>query len=194
MRSVVNGLRHSSASGNGFISPSASFTSHGESTGGNAEDAVTARASSIFGASTKPTCQSARRFFVNRNRLAVCTLVAQNTNRGTSGRSCNVASPNRTFLYCFVTRSEADTPGRRAPTTTDDTSIDVPAIFRSGSTTSDRKLVAMPAASKPRLRQASASTPAVMDPPETLEILVSFGSQPISLSRHSTPTWKIIAR
>jgi hypothetical protein len=39
-----------------------------------------------------------------------------------------------------------------------------------------------------------ASTPAVMEPPETLDTSVSVGSRPASLSRHSTPTWKTIAR
>lgn len=42
--------------------------------------------------------------------------------------------------------------------------------------------------------QFFARTPAVIEPPETLEIRSSFGSRPTSLSRQSTPTWNTIAR
>ena len=53
---------------------------------------------------------------------------------------------------------------------------------------------ATPAPSKARLAQFSASTPAVIDPPETLETRHSLRSQPAWLRRRTVPTWNSIAR
>ena len=50
------------------------------------------------------------------------------------------------------------------------------------------------ASSKSSRGQASASAPAVIEPPETLEIRSSRGRYPASFSRQSAPTWKSIAR
>src|SRR4051812_30698 len=42
--------------------------------------------------------------------------------------------------------------------------------------------------------QARARTPAVIEPPDTLEIRSSLGKKPVSCRRHVEPTWKSIAR
>ena len=69
-----------------------------------------------------------------------------------------------------------------------------PARPRMGSTTSAWNAFATPAPSKARRLHLSPSTPAVIEPPETLETRARRRRYPASLSRHSTPTWNTIAR
>src|SRR5262245_60775438 len=65
--------------------------------------------------------------------------------------------------------------------------------LRIGAATSSLKFLATPSR-KSKDVQASPSTPAVMEPPDTLEIRSSRGSQPISFKRQRAPTWKRDAR
>jgi len=80
----------------------------------------------------------------------------------------------------------ADAPNHIAPSATDDTSIVRDARFLIGLTIISSKLSAIPFR-KFSWFQFNASTPAVIEPPETLEILFIFGSQPISFNRQRTP-------
>ena len=74
------------------------------------------------------------------------------------------------------------------------TSIVSPASRRTGSTTAFANFARDAVSSKASSSQASASTPAVIEPPETLETRVEPRSQPSSFSRQSAPRWKSIAR
>jgi len=71
------------------------------------------------------------------------------------------------------------------PPTTERPSTVTRATTRSRSTTS-RRNAAIPPVCKPS--QARASTAAVIEPPDRLEILVSSSSLPASINRHSEPT------
>jgi hypothetical protein len=97
--------------------------------------------------------------------------VALMTNRGSSGKSWSVRSPKRISLYRLMMRS-LTVPFPKMPPSTALASIVVLAIFRSGPTTCCRNAVARSVAAS--LGQASASTPAVIEPPETLEMRASF--------------------
>jgi len=80
-------------------------------------------------------------------------------------------------------------PPRTAPASTVS-----PARLRTGSTSAFPKPAATPWASKPSSFQCRPRTPAVIEPPETLEIRSSLGSQPASFRRQSDPTWNSMAR
>src|SRR3974377_81144 len=58
------------------------FSTQGDSSGGTAEDAPTALASSTSGFLTRPTFQSPMYALVKRHNTPVCRLVALKTNRG----------------------------------------------------------------------------------------------------------------
>ena len=87
----------------------------------------------------------------------------------------------------MATRSEI-VSGVSAPTITLVASTVRPASARMGAT----KVGSSPSASS--FGQASASAPAVIEPPETLETRSSRLSQPASCSRQTTPTWNSMAR
>ena len=63
-----------------------------------------------------------------------------------------------------------------------------------GASMTSAKLVAIPFASNVRCFQPRASTPAMIEPPDTDDTRVSFDSHPVSLRRRSEPRWKTIAR
>jgi hypothetical protein len=67
------------------------------------------------------------------------------------------------------------------------------AMARIAATTSASNFVATSLTNASRF-QRWPNTPAVIDPPETLEMRASFGRYPASFSRQSEPTWKSIAR
>ena len=67
-----------------------SLNTHGDSTGGNADDAATAVASSTPGFLISPTFQSPMYGFEKRHSTPVCKLVALKTKRGASGICCSV--------------------------------------------------------------------------------------------------------
>jgi hypothetical protein len=69
-------------------------------------------------------------------------------------------------------------PGNSAPRMTDSASMVTPAKARSGSTSLGTKSPAT--LSNLRLRQASANWPAVIEPPETLDIRLMLLSSPVS--------------
>ena len=69
-----------------------------------------------------------------------------------------------------------------APAITEVASTVRPASARTGATNDD----SIPSAAS--RGQASASAPAVIEPPDTLETRSSRSSQPASCSRHTTPT------
>src|SRR5260370_38944682 len=74
---------------------------HGDNTGGNAEDAATALASDTVGDLITPIFQSAMNGFEKRNSTPVWTLAALKTKRGPSasdGKSWSVAPWNSTPL------------------------------------------------------------------------------------------------
>ena len=71
-------------------------------------------------------------------------------------------------------------PGNSAPRMTDSASIVTPAKARSGSTNLGMKSLLTLSGLKLRLRQARANWPAVIDPPETLDIRLMFFSSPVS--------------
>ena len=75
----------------GTKSLSFSLNRAGDSTGGNADDAPTATASSVIGFAILPTRQSHMYGFENRQSAPDWTFVALMTNRGASGRSWSVA-------------------------------------------------------------------------------------------------------
>ena len=85
-------------------------------------------------------------------------------------------------------------PGSSAPRVIAGKSIVSPASRRTGSTTALAKFVARFPSSKSSSFQASASTPAVIEPPETLDTRATPRSSPSSFSRQSAPRWKSIAR
>ncbi len=75
-----------------------------------------------------------------------------------------------------------------SPRSTAHTSIVLPARWISSAATVSASSGATPVCgSKCSAFQCLASTPAVIEPPDTLEMRSSFGSQPSSLSRHSAP-------
>jgi hypothetical protein len=121
------------------------------------------------------------------------TLAALITKRGSSGRSCSVAPWNSMASYAPDTRSLMR-PGSRLPTTTAFTSTVLLAIARSGRTIFHTKSLLRLSGSKLSSPHFKPSRPAVIEPPDTLEILLIPPSRRASYSRHSTPMWKTIAR
>src|SRR5229473_7435486 len=113
---------------------------------------------------------------LKRQRTFDCRLVALMTNRGPSlsaGRSCKVALRKRCFRYAAAISSATFFQGRSLPFSIAQTSIVVLAIALIGSTTIGPRWVATFAASKVKNFQFSASVPAVIEPPETLDTLAS---------------------
>jgi hypothetical protein len=130
--------------------------------------------------------------FEKRQSTADWRLVALMTKRGSSGRSWSVRSPKRCFLYEAATFSPTE-PGVTIPRKIPEKSIVSPARRLSGPTTRSTNWGAGPAA-KSRSGHATASCPAAIEPPETLETRSSRESQPASFRRQSEPAWKSIAR
>ena len=113
--------------------------------------------------------------FAKRQSTPDWRFVALKTKRGLSGRSCSVARSNRCFRYAAAIFSPIVTPGVIRPSAIAGKSIVFPASLRSGSTTSAWKPWATPRSSKASFGQASPSTPAVIEPPETLDTRSSLG-------------------
>src|SRR5260370_28168601 len=67
-------------------------------------------------------------------------------------------------------------------------------MFRIGSTTWGPSARATPAASKSSFDKDNPNAAETIDPPDTLEMRSSVGSCPSSLSLHSEPRWKSMAR
>ena len=117
--------------------------------------------------------------FMKRHSTPDWTLVALITKRGSSGMSCSVAPLNRCSSYAAALRS-LTLPGNRTPVMMESASMVSPARPRSGVTTSGTKSALSRAGSKLSLPHFNASTPAVMEPPETLEIRFMLLSRPVS--------------
>ena len=113
--------------------------------------------------------------FAKRQSTPDWRFVALKTKRGLSGRSCSVALSKRCFRYALATFSPIVTPGVIRPSAIAGKSIVLPAILRSGSTSSASNSRATPPSSKPSFGHASPSTPAVIEPPETLDTRSSCG-------------------
>ena len=113
--------------------------------------------------------------FENRHSAPVCTFVALMTNRGPSGRSCSVASPKRCLRYAPATLSEI-VPGSRMPPKTEPLSIvcrrELAQRLDELLVEVGRDAVRVELQLRPVQRRAS---PAVIDPPDTLETRSSFG-------------------
>ena len=95
--------------------------------------------------------------------------MALKTNLGVSGRSESIVSPNTVLWSLCSTRSEIEVNGSARPPRAAGISTRVPASLRTGAATSSSKFVATPASSKVSRRQPIARTPAMIDPPDTLE-------------------------
>src|ERR1700722_19953178 len=119
-------------------------------------------------------------------------FVVLNVKRGWSGRSCMVAEPNRARRYHPARASAGVLPGI-APENTLGTSMLLPARSNRGWATGSSE-AATPSDPKSSSDHLVASTPAVIDPPETDDTRALTESKPASLRRWSAPRWNNMAR